>query len=126
MSATNAPTLRKIGGSLKGKRRSKRKHEYLKRSVQIQIGETKKKIVRGLGGNRKAKPIKLSEANMFDPKEKKFYKVKLLRVLENTADRSFARRNIITKGAIVETDQGKARVVNRPGQDGQVTLIKEA
>ncbi|MCW1299110.1 MAG: 30S ribosomal protein S8e, partial [Candidatus Parvarchaeum sp.] len=50
--------------------------------------------------------------------------VKTVRVLENKANRSYARRNIITKGAVIETDQGKAVVINRPGQDGQVTLKK--
>ena len=58
------------------------------------------------------------------PTLKKTSKVKIVRVLENKANRSYARRNIITKGAIVETDQGEAIVTNRPGQDGQITLKK--
>jgi small subunit ribosomal protein S8e len=33
------------------------------------------------------------------------------------------RRNIVTKGAIIETDAGQARVVSRPGQDGQVNAV---
>ncbi|MEA1999387.1 MAG: 30S ribosomal protein S8e, partial [Euryarchaeota archaeon] len=32
----------------------------------------------------------------------------------------FARRNITTKGAVIETELGDAVVTNRPGQDGIV------
>jgi len=33
------------------------------------------------------------------------------------------RRNIITKGAILQTDLGKVRVTNRPGQEGVINGI---
>ena len=32
--------------------------------------------------------------------------------------------NIVTKGSVLETSEGKAKVVNRPGQHGQVSLVK--
>ena len=32
----------------------------------------------------------------------------------------FSRQNIITKGTIINTDMGKAVVVNRPGREGTV------
>jgi len=37
------------------------------------------------------------------------------------------RMNVITKGAIIETDKGNVKVTNRPGQEGHVQgiLIKE-
>ena len=35
----------------------------------------------------------------------------------------FVRMNIITKAAILETDDGKVRVTNRPGQDGVVNGV---
>jgi small subunit ribosomal protein S8e len=44
-------------------------------------------------------------------------------VVENGANPNYARRNIITKGAIVETDAGRARVTSRPGQNGQVNAV---
>ena len=49
-------------------------------------------------------------------------KAKVLRVLESH-NPEFVRTNIITKGAIVETDIGKARVTNRVGQDGIVNGV---
>jgi small subunit ribosomal protein S8e len=59
--------------------------------------------------------------------ESKVKKTKILKVLENTTNNDYQRRGIITKGAILETQEGKCRVVSRPGQSGTVNavLIKE-
>ncbi|MCL4391505.1 MAG: 30S ribosomal protein S8e [Candidatus Parvarchaeota archaeon] len=125
MSKSTAPSLKKVGGGFKGKRKDKRRSESKDLSVPLQVGERKIKTTRTLGGNTKIIALKTDQGNLFDPKTKKLSKVKILRVLENKANRSYARRNIITKGAVIETDQGKAMVINRPGQDGQVTLKKQ-
>ncbi|EFD92456.1 MAG: 30S ribosomal protein S8e [Candidatus Parvarchaeum acidophilus ARMAN-5] len=125
MSKSTAPTLKKIGGGFKGKRRDKRKSELKTPAVFLQVGERKIKTIRTVGGNIKIIPLKTNSGNMLDKKSKKYSTVEIIRVLENPANRSYARRNIITKGAILETKDGKAVVVNRPGQDGQVTLKKQ-
>lgn len=44
-------------------------------------------------------------------------------VVENDANPNYARRNIITLGAIIDTDAGRARVTSRPGQTGQVNAV---
>lgn len=44
-------------------------------------------------------------------------------VLETPSNRFFARQNILTKGTIVETNKGKARITNRPTQEGVVNGI---
>ena len=44
-------------------------------------------------------------------------------VVENPANPNYARRNIITKGAVIETSAGEARVTSRPGQSGQVNAV---
>jgi len=33
------------------------------------------------------------------------------------------RRNILTRGAVIKTEIGDARITNRPGQDGVVNAI---
>jgi small subunit ribosomal protein S8e len=33
------------------------------------------------------------------------------------------RRNIITKGAVIKTELGDAKVTNRPGQDGLINAV---
>ena len=62
-------------------------------------------------------------ANLVDPKTGKAEKVKILSVKENKANIHFVRMNVITKGAIIETDLGQARVTSRPGQEGNVNAI---
>ncbi len=124
MAKSTAPTLKKRTGGFKGKLRDKRKYESVGLSVPLQVGEKRIKSERTLGGNSKVISLQLKEGNMYDSDSKKFTKVELLRVVENKSNRSYARRNIITKGAVVETNQGKAVVTNRPGKSGQVTLLK--
>jgi small subunit ribosomal protein S8e len=50
-------------------------------------------------------------------------KTKLLRVVRNPANVDYQRRGVITKGAVVETELGQARVTSRPGQDGVINAI---
>ncbi len=124
MSKTASSTLRKKGGGVKGKRRDKRRSESITPAASLQVGDNKVKLIRGRGGSYKVRSLKLKSANMFDPSTKKSAKVEVIRVLENKANREYARRNIVTKGSIVETSAGKAVVVNRPGQSGQIALKK--
>ena len=58
-----------------------------------------------------------------DRRTKKTVKSKILSVLENPANPNYVRRNIITKGAIIDTDIGTARVTSRPGQHGMINAI---
>ena len=44
-------------------------------------------------------------------------------VVENKANKDFVRMNILTKGAIIETDLGKAKITSRPGQSGSINAI---
>ena len=48
---------------------------------------------------------------------------KIKSIVENSANRHFVRRGSLTKGAVVETEQGQARVVSRPGQSGTINAI---
>ena len=58
-------------------------------------------------------------------------KYEILSVVENAADAQYARRNIITKGAVLKAKDGDGdafiRVTSRPGQNGNVSgiLIKD-
>ncbi|HDD31695.1 MAG TPA: 30S ribosomal protein S8e [Thermococcus litoralis] len=108
--------------------RKKRKRELGRESAFTRVVEDKeeRKIIRTYGGNRKVRLVKALYANVFDNGKGK--KVKILSVVENPANRQYVRRNIITKGAIIQTEIGKAIVTSRPGQDGVVNavLIKEA
>ena len=62
-------------------------------------------------------------ANVYDPKTKKYQVVKIKTVVENPANRNFVRRNIITRGTILETEIGKAKVTSRPGQVATLNAV---
>ena len=57
----------------------------------------------------------------------KVIKTKIIKVLDNTTNNAYKRRGIISKGAILETQEGKCQVVSKPGQNGIVNavLLKE-
>lgn len=45
---------------------------------------------------------------------------------ENPANIHYVRRNIITKGAVVDTSVGKVKITSRPGQSGSLSGVKVA
>jgi small subunit ribosomal protein S8e len=53
----------------------------------------------------------------------KVKKAKILKVLKNPSNNDYERRGVISKGAVLETEDGQCRVVSRPGQDGAVNAI---
>jgi small subunit ribosomal protein S8e len=103
----------------------KKKRQYAMGSLPAMtgIGERQVKMVRTPGGGRKARLLREAVANIYDPKTKKHSKAKIKTVTGNPANRHFVRRNIITKGAIIDTEAGKARVTSRPGQDGMINAV---
>ena len=111
------------GGRYKKSLILKRKHEMGRPASMIKLGDVKLKKVRTLGGNEKLKLARINVINIVDMKTQKPQKVKILTILENPANRHYVRRNIVTMGTIVETEVGKARITNRPGQDGTLNGV---
>ena len=118
---------RKITGGKYKTFRKRKKHEIRGTSRKVKLRDTKKKMVRGLGGNKRTVLLSENFASVFNPQTKKSKKVKILNVVETIADRFLARQNILVKSAIIETELGKAKITNRPSQEGDVkaVLIKE-
>ncbi len=114
------------GGRLKHNR-GKRKFELGRDIVQPVIGPTRIKVVNVMGNGTKAKVLKEELVNVTDPKSGKTRRVKMTTVTDNPANKNFVRRNILTRGAVVSTELGKAKITSRPGQDGEVnaTLLGE-
>ncbi len=104
--------------------RQKRKKQLARTPSLTKIGENKVKKVRTLGGNNKNRIIQTDKVIINQGKKKII--AKIVRVLENPANRHFVRMNVITKGVIIETDKGNVKVTNRPGQEGHVqgVLVK--
>ncbi len=101
----------------------KRKFRLGNDPTLTKIGKEKKKSVRLIGGNKKERLLATDIVNLLDKKTKKFTKAKILQVLENPANRHYIRRNILTKGTVIKTDKGNARITNRPGQEGIVNAV---
>ncbi|HID74081.1 MAG TPA: 30S ribosomal protein S8e [Thermoplasmata archaeon] len=123
MSIWQGRSRRKKSGGRRIYARKKRKYELGSDIVYMALGEPRKKRVRGRGGNYRYRLLRGQEANVSDPKKGTTVRVRILNVLENPANPHFVRRNIVTKGAIVETEAGKARITSRPGQDGVVNAV---
>jgi len=120
----HAERKRKVGGSKYKKFRDKRKRELGRNPIYTKISEKRKIVkVKTHGSNEKIKVLRTNIANVFDLKTKKYQKVKINKVIENKSNRHFARRGIITKGAVIETEIGKAKVTNKPGQEGTINAI---
>ena len=109
-----------------GKYHRSRKKKFYERQNQdriVALKETKKKKLRTIGGNMKTILLSSNIANVLNPKTKKVQKAKIKNVIETPQNVFLARQNCLLKSAIIETEIGKARITNRPTQEGQVNAI---
>ncbi len=123
MALSQARPNRKQTGSKYKAFRGKRMSELGRSPTFTGLAERKAKSIRTLGGNHKYRLLRSDIVNVMDPKTKKCSKVKIKTVLENPANRHFVRRNIMTKGTVIETEKGKAKITSRPGQDGTINAV---
>ena len=91
-------------------------------SPLTKLDKLKLKIKRVLGGNHKNTLLSGDVVNLVG-KDGKVVKTTIKNVIDNPADKHMARRNIMTKGAIIETESGKAKITSRPGQDGVINAV---
>ena len=122
MAVSQLRSKRKISGG-RYKYIVKKKKNLGNLPIYTKLDKRKLKIVKGRAGIKKQKLLSEETANVYDPKTKKYSKLKILNIIGNPANRHFVRRNIITKGAIIKTEKGDARVVSRPGQEGCINAI---
>jgi small subunit ribosomal protein S8e len=117
----HARSAKKRTGGRRRNVRKKRKHEVGSQSTETQIGEHDLKVVETRGGNKKFRAIEADTASVAT--DDGVTNATIEDVVENPSNPNYVRRNIITKGAIIETDAGQARVTSRPGQDGLVNAV---
>ncbi len=112
---------RKISGGKYHKFRKKRFHEKQNQERTVILRETKRKKLRIKSG--KHKTVLLSE-NIVNVKTKNgIKKVKIKNVLETPQNIFLARQNRLLKSAVIETEIGKAKITNRPSQEGQINAV---
>ena len=112
---------KKISGGKYVKNRKKKSYEIAGQKRVVKIGEEKRKVKRIRGGKKKVSLLNSNFVNINVKGGKK--KVGIKNVLETPSNRFLARRNILTKGTIIDTELGKVRITNRPSQEGMVNGI---
>lgn len=112
---------RKVSGGKYKKARKKKLTEAKGKVRVVKLGEKKVKRLDGRGKTSKMVSLSQNTANIIHKGKAK--KANIKNVLETPANRFLARQNVLIKGALIETDIGKARITNRPSQEGMVEAI---
>jgi len=117
----------KLGGA-GGKRRATQDKRlvhfggfFAKTKFEKDAKEERREPRRLKGGKRKSSARRVIYANVASGAAVK--KVKILNVVTSPDNPHFSRENVITKGALIETELGKARVTSRPSQSGVVNAV---
>ena len=112
----------KITGGRRHPLRIRRKYE-IDRFPNEPINEAQITVTRSVRGKNTKTALKAIDFVNLATADVKVKKTKIIKVLENATNNDYKRRGIITKGAILETKEGKCRVVSRPGQSGTVNAV---
>ncbi len=114
---------RKLTGA-KYKRPKKRKLTGRQSQARVvKLGDERTKLLKTRGGAKKLVSLTQKMANITSKTKKSSKKLEIKNVLETPSNRFLARQNILVKGAIIETELGKARITNRPSQEGNVQAV---
>ena len=112
----------KITGGRRIPLRIRRKYE-IDRYPNEAVNGAQVTITRRVRGNNKKTALKTIDFVNLATGGAKVKKAKIIKVLDNATNNDYKRRGIITKGAILETQEGKCRVISKPGQNGIVNAI---
>jgi len=112
---------RKTSGS-RYKRPKKRKLTGRQNQTRIvKLGNKKTKLLKIRGGSKKLISFSANIVNLKTKDKTKNTTIK--NVIETPSNTFLARQNILIKGAIIETELGKAKITNRPSQEGNIQAI---
>jgi small subunit ribosomal protein S8e len=108
---------KKTGGKTRSYRKS-RKYDLGSEFSEPEVGERKTITKRTRGGNQKTVAKRSEKVNV--AKDGEVAEAEIESVEENNANPNYVRRSLLTKGTVVETTEGKAKITSRPGQDGVI------
>ncbi len=118
MAQWHGVSKRKRTGGRRTFARGKRKFEIASEKQLAFVGEGKRKHYRIRGKNKRVRILAARSINVSDSKTGKSQVAKIQTVVESPANPNYVRRNVLTRGSVVETDLGLVRVTSRPGQHG--------
>ena len=87
------------------------------------MGETKRITVDSKGKVKKTPALKIKEVNVTDQAKGVTFAAEIQDVETNPANMDYQRRKVITRGTIIKTTKGRAKVTSRPGQDGILNAV---
>ena len=87
----------------------------------VKLGDKKTKALKTRGGNEKLVSFLGNIVNVVAKGKSKKSAIK--NVLETPSNTFLARQNILVKGAVIETELGKAKITNRPSQEGNIQAV---
>ncbi|MFC6613390.1 30S ribosomal protein S8e [Halopenitus salinus] len=113
-------TRKRTGGRLRPSH-DKKRHQLGRQPAETTVGEPRFRYVDARGNDTKVRALSTNTAQIADGGETVTAEIE--NVVENPSNVNYVRRNIITKGAVIETSEGRARVTSRPGQTGLVNAV---
>jgi small subunit ribosomal protein S8e len=116
-------SVRRATGGRYRPSQGKRRSEIGSAPAETHIGEDRRKVIRSYGGNPKVRAMRALYANVANRANGEIRKAVIETVEENGANPNYVRRNLLTKGAVIRTEAGRARIISRPGQDGVINAI---
>lgn len=125
MDQYHKPYNKKVGSGTGGRRKKSRDKKLAHiggvfSATKVSEKDERKKV-RRRGGSSSVKLKKASFVNVVTKDGMK--KAKITKVTESH-NPEFVRRNIITRGTVLETPLGKVKVTNRVGQDGIINGVQ--
>jgi small subunit ribosomal protein S8e len=111
-------SLRKKTGGRTRRLRKSRKYEKGSQFSEPEVGEKRVEKRRTRGGSVKNVTKRSETVNLAADGEVE--QVEIESVEDNPANPNYVRRSLLTKGTIIQTPEGKARITSRPGQEGVV------
>ena len=112
----------KITGGRRHPLKTRQKFQTDRYPNEALIGDQETSTRKTRGNNRKTGLKTVRHVNLV-LSDAKIKRSKIVKVLENKTNNDYQRRGVITKGAILETEDGKCRVMSRPGQCGIINAV---
>lgn len=111
---------KKSGGKTRSYRKSK-KYDIGSEFSSPSLGETKTETKDARGNTEKTVVRTANTVNLAVDGE--VQSVEIESVLDNPANDNYVRRSLLTKGTVIQTSEGKARITSRPGQEGVINAV---
>ena len=123
MAQWHGVSKKKPSGGRRVRARGKRSTEISTEKQFALVGEARRKVYRKAGGNTMVRVMAANTVSVNNPKTGKTVNATINNVIQNESDPNYVRRNILGKGAVIETSEGNVRISSRPGIDGVINVV---